>query len=266
MDLTNDDIEVFNNTATNCIIGIFTRSLKDSNIYDNTINSNLDTSFGIVSQAFADNVVIRNNTFNLVGRSMSLGGTNIAPGQQNYQFDIRDNIFTAQNTGRITSSGRINVVGNTFNTAGFFLGNVTDILFAENRLNVSIQSDSGLGVNKNNATRNLTIRDNFIGNPGAPFLARHGIRVNTVGASFVREDTNVVIDNNEVQMNGFSWGIHAVEFDGVSITNNTVTNLNHPGFDFESILFTGNNSIIRNNRVSHGTKIQGTGNTVSGNQ
>jgi len=261
LELTNDDIEAFNNRIEDTSIAIFTRSLSDSNIFDNTIVSSEPNSFGVIAQNFANNVSIRNNTFNLNGRVLSIGGINNEPGQSAFKLSIENNRIQGTNVSRITSSSNVEVRSNQFINGGFLLGNAFNMVFDSNRLTTRV--GSSVVVEKNRSTQNIQIKNNTISNSQD---RGHGVLIQAVGGGDLQdENTQVLIDGNSIAVNGGSSGVLSTGFDGVTINNNSVRNNAHPGFDFETIILNGNDSTITNNRVTHGVLVTGQGNSVSDN-
>lgn len=266
MRLTNDGIKVFNNTITNCTLGIMMNSLIDSEIYQNTITGTVANSFGFGGQLFVDNVTIRNNTININGRATTIGGINGGSGQENYKLIITDNDFAGRKTARITSSKGIDMTNNRFTISGIGFGNSSNILFEQNAINYS--NGVGFLINRNNSSRNIRVLNNTITSQNATRLVGNGIKVNTVGGgNLLTEDSNIIIDNNLVTVRGDNFGMSITDFDKMTVTRNTVSNAAPPSPTFTPLLllFRGNNSIIRDNITGGNVEISGVGNTVSNN-
>jgi len=262
LELTNDDIEAFNNRIENTDVAIFTRSLSDSNIYNNTIVGSRPNSFGVVAQNFADNVSINNNSFNIVGRVLSIGGINNQPSQSAFKLRIEDNTMQGTNTSRITSSSNIDLTGNRLLNGGILFGNAFSILFDQNVLNT--RSGSSVIVEKNRSTQNIQVINNQITNSED---RGDGVRINIVGGGDLQtENSEILVDSNVITVAGGSHGVRAQGVDGITINNNQISNISHPGFDFESIVLDGNDSEVTNNTLSHGFIVNGDRNTVSNNQ
>jgi len=262
LELTNDDIEAFNNHIENTDIAIFTRSLSDSNIYSNTVVGSVPNSFGIVAQNFANNVRINNNSFDILGRVVSIGGINNQPSQSAFKLRIDGNTMRGTNTSRITSSSNIDLIGNRLENGGILFGNAFSILFDQNVL--STESGRSVTVEKNRSTQNIQVTNNRITNSEN---RGDGVRINIVGGGDLQtENSRILVDSNVITVSRGSHGIRTQGVDGITINNNQISNISHPGFDFESIVLNGSDSEITNNTLSHGLIVNGDRNTVSNNQ
>ncbi len=256
---TNDDIKIFNNKIIDCNNGIMVRNLADSEIYNNTITSSKEGSFGISGQKSANNVVVRNNTVKLSdGRSINMVGMNKESEFEENKLTIRNNTFECGKSGIITFSNGIDVDDNNFTLSGFGLTNSINISVKNNT--IISQSENAFSINKTESTKNIAVTGNTFNNTSSTRLGAYGVRIYTVGNDAATEDSNITFNNNKINVKGTNYGLHIKNFDGMSITDNTIEIQ-----DLVSIFFRGNNSTIQNNNVSS-VDIEGTNNTVSNNQ
>ncbi len=253
----NQDIKIFDNKIINCGVGIMMNALKDSEIYNNTITSDLETSFGINSLDYVDNVTIHNNTVTLPGRSIFLDVVNANDNEQDYKFIFRDNDFNTGKFGMMRGTTGVDFIENSFDN-GFRIDVSQKVLFHKN----IITNDTPFTIHISNSekTNNITITDNTIENTNTAGQG-NGILVNS--GTDVRGDSNILIRNNDIKVRGFNNGVSVKEFDGVTIDNNRGQTEDRP-----FIFFRGNNGVITNNTTLAGPSdndIEGTNNTVSNN-
>ncbi len=260
---TNDDIKIFDNKFVNCIAGIVIDGLKDSEIYNNTYESNKETSFGIQARNFADNVTVRNNTFSGVGRSFLIEGINTDEEEAAYKLIVTDNAFDNDNVGKIVYSRGIDITMNKFNSSGFGITSSTNLLINGNEI-IGTNPSPTFTMNNFTTLRDITITNNLFDNRNSNQLSSYGVRINTVGAEFVTENSNILIERNTIKTVGGNYAIHSDEIDGITIRNNTLENSGE-NCCIISLFFNGNNSTIQDNVVPKGTEINGTNNIVSNN-
>ncbi|OED45092.1 hypothetical protein AB832_01560 [Flavobacteriaceae bacterium (ex Bugula neritina AB1)] len=253
----NQDIKIFDNKIVNCGVGIMMNALKDSEIYNNTITSDLDTSFGINALDYVDNVTVRNNTVTLPGRSIFLDVVNANDDEQDYKFTFRDNDFNTGKFGMMRGTTGVDFIENSFDN-GFRIDVAQKVLFHKN----TITNDTPFTIHISNSekTNNITITDNTIENTNTAGQG-NGILVNS--GTDVRGDSNILIRNNDIKVRGFNNGVNVKEFDGITIDNNRGQTEDRP-----FIFFRGNNGVITNNTTLAGppeNDIEGTNNTVNNN-
>ena len=260
---TNDDIKIFDNTLTNCVVGIQMVELKDSEIYNNTIKSNVSGSYAFRAQKSLNNVLIRNNTVNMEdGRAIGLQGINSDVLYDAYSFELKDNEFESGKPSIISDlAGLTTITGNSFTVSGLGISNSHNVIFENN--NMVSNSGPCLTINKTLSTSNITVKNNSFENTNSNRLEGFGLRISSFGATVVTEDSNILVQNNEVSVGGDNYGIYVKEMDGITIK----TNKGEAG-DYPLIYFRGNNSEITNNETISGTEghdIEGNNNVVSGN-
>lgn len=106
--LYNQDVKVFDNEIKNCKTGISVKNLKDAEIYNNTIESNISTSYGIYAHiSTADNVAIRNNNINIPYKPIAFVNVNIEAGQENNTVTVSGNNL---NGGKVSISNSNGIV------------------------------------------------------------------------------------------------------------------------------------------------------------
>lgn len=153
----NTDLEVYNNTITDCRTAIKIKDLTFSDIYDNTITSKIDRSIGITSHAasrFINEVNISNNTIDVDNDGINIIKQNLGEDYKNYSIYVNKNITT---TGGVVSSSRgFYFKENTFNNR-FYLKEASEGEISDNR----IISDS-YGVRIDAGCSNILIKENTI--------------------------------------------------------------------------------------------------------
>ncbi len=251
--ITNDDVKMFDNQLVDCRIGIMLRNLKDSEIYDNTITSNKEASFGINGQISVNNVIVRNNIVKLSdGRPMNMVGVNKEKEFIDHKIIIKENIFECTKSGIITFSNGFEITKNDFSLSGFGLTNSKNILINNNKI---ISKDGNVfSINKTESSKNITVIGNTFQNTSVTRLGAYGVRINTVGTSAISENSSIVFSKNNIKVVGTNYALHVTNFDDVTITENNIENE-----ELASIYFRGNNSKILNNKTSS-TDIEGTNN------
>ncbi|WP_346880696.1 right-handed parallel beta-helix repeat-containing protein [uncultured Algibacter sp.] len=266
--LSNDDIKVFDNTMINCRGGIRIRGLKDSEIYNNTFESNIEASFGFIFNNFSDNVTIRDNRITAAGRSFLIEGLNGDESEIDYKISIENNNFNCENIGRISFSKGVELKGNNFNGTGFGLTSSSNIDILENTI-IGTSDNPTFAMNNNNVLKNINIIGNTLDNRSSGGNS-YGIRINTIGDTFVDQDANIKIEDNTIKTTGGNFVIHSIEISGITINNNIMENTGD-NCCIIPFYFRGNNSIITNNQVSKEDStskeidIDGVNNTINNN-
>ncbi len=260
---TNDDIKIFENTITNCKVGMMLRNLADTDIYNNTITSNIEDSFGFNAQNSINNVIIKENTVTLEnGRSISMEGINTEDTYKNNLITIRDNTFKCGKAGRILYSNGFHIIENTFYISGFGITSSQNILVHKNRIEAS-NGQSALYINNYTSVKDIAITENTFDNRSSSRLSAYGLKINIVGNNALAEDTNIVIKKNVIKTLGENFGIHLKGLNGLDISNNTISISS--SCCISSIYFRGNNSKIQNNKVLN-TDIKGNNNIIDNNK
>jgi len=248
---SNDDIIIERNNIINCKVGMQLRNLRDSKILNNTIISNVENSFGINTQIAVDNVFIEeNNTIRLEkGRAFSIEGIN--NDDENKLLVIRDNVFDCSSQGRINFSSGVTLFQNRFENSGFGITNSKNIVIERNRVTSVNDNQHAFFINNSSAVSNIEVKENTFINTSAQVA--YGIRLFIVGGdNLANTSTNIVIRNNTIRAAGF--GIHSVNFNGVTIRDNRI--------DIEDnccngeLFFRGNNALLTGNSNSSGGALQ----------
>lgn len=269
IDLTNDDIEVYGNEIINCGIGIMMMRLFDTKIYNNTITNTVDEeSWGINSQFYVNNVELYNNTITLKsGLAMDfIGINNATEEEQEYQVNLHENYFDTTKNLRVSNSHGIHFDNNEFENAGITYAGSSNSSLTNNTINA--KSEFALNINRTSSAKNIIIKDNHISNTNTNRLGGYGVRINIVNnpnITLVIEDANIEIIGNTISSVGDNYGFHSTNFDGLTITNNTIQS---ESADQHPFYFMGNNSEITNNTIINANKeyqIEGNNNIVSGN-
>lgn len=261
---TNNDIVISDNTIKDCIVGMFLTNLSNASITNNSITSNVDGSFGINGRKSLQDISISENYIDLDnGRMLSFLNVNSDISSQGNKVIIEKNNFSSSRNGVINDSFGIEIINNNFGDGGMGFSNVVDLKFNGN--NMFGSSSRCIALQKTVSTRNVEINDNIIENTSSQRLSAYGIKLSTVGNSYSNEDTGVKISRNEVRVHGNNYGIHSDSFNGVTISQNK-------GWVQENVFlyFRGNNSAIIDNVIvegegTSGYDINGSNNTVSGN-
>ncbi len=258
---TNDDIKIFNNTIKNCGLAMQLLSLKDTEIYNNTITSS-GSDLGFNVQRFLNNVTIRDNNIEIPkGRSILMSSVNSDSEYENYNFSFKNNTVKTGNPIKINNSNGMDIIGNDFTLSGMLVSNSKNILISSN--NVKVDSGSCLHINKTISTQNIEIVSNTFENTNPGKIQGYGLRVSSFGSSVVTENSNILIKENDITVAGQNNGIYVKNIDGLTIKDNN-------GWleDFQFIYFRGNNSSITNNNTivgPEGNDIEGSNNSISGN-
>ncbi|GAA4274201.1 hypothetical protein GCM10022258_34970 [Aquimarina gracilis] len=253
----NQDIKIFDNKIINCGVGIMMNALKDSEIYNNTITSDIEVSFGINALDYVDNVVVRNNTIDVVGRSVFLDVVNFQPEERDYKFVFRENNFNTGNFGMMRGTIGVDIIDNTFNN-GFRIDASENVLFKGN--NIINNTPFTVHISNSETSKNITIEDNIIENTDT---GGQGNGILGSSPSDVRADSNIVIRNNTFKVKGFNNGININGFNNLTIEGNKGESEDRP-----FIYYRGDNSVIRNNQTLAGVAtndIEGNNNVVQNN-
>lgn len=254
----NQDIQIFDNTILNCDVGIILNAVKDCEIYNNTITSDKDNSFGFTALDYVDDVLVRNNTIDVNGRPMLLDVINNNTEEQAYKLTFQDNMFTTTKFGIMRNCFGIELRGNTFDN-GMRIDACQEVIFHDNSI---INTDPfTLHLFNSETSRNITVTNNTIENTDTNGLG-NGILIST--SSNTRLDSNILIQNNDIKVRGFNNGINLDGFNGVTIDNNRGESQDRP-----FIFYRGDNGAIINNTTIAGPNpndIEGNNNTISNNR
>jgi len=251
----NDDIKIFDNNIINCTVGIQLDGLEDSEIYNNTITSNIEVSFGFNAIDYVDNVIVRNNTIELPGRALFLDLVNLKEEDNNRTFTFKDNIFNTGNFANIKGTFGLSLINNT-STSGFGISDSKNIVVHKNTITTG--SPFCILVSRSGSSQNVEITENILENTDG-FGQGPGIFLNSFGDNLAVEDSNFVVRGNRINVQGTNNAIRVKDFDGVTLDANIgVTNNN------SFINYRGNNGSITQNTNSSANPnvIEGTNNTV----
>ena len=247
MYLTDNDIEVYDNTIINSKVGIHLVNLTDSKIYNNTIKSNLDSTTGVLVQKGMDNVVFRNNTIELeAGKPMNLVLVNVEEDETDHHFYYQDNQSTSSDSGVINGSNYISVTGNEFNNAGFGMSNSSNILVSNN--SVITESGNAFSINKSSSSTNIEVSDNRFVNASDQYGSAPGVELKAITNSMpVEENSNINFHDNYIKSTGENYGLYCTDFDGIKIIDNTIETESEQRFT--PFYFVGNDSEISGNII-----------------
>ncbi|PIA77534.1 hypothetical protein BFR04_08835 [Gaetbulibacter sp. 4G1] len=115
--ISNFDMKVYGNTINNCNRGMSIGPVQNSEIYENTIISNVDKSAGISMGASLNNVVVRNNDVNVMRYGAVFANVNNTDESGNYTLTFKGNNIVSGSSTPINSSHGIELIENTFNNA-----------------------------------------------------------------------------------------------------------------------------------------------------
>ncbi|MBP0902477.1 right-handed parallel beta-helix repeat-containing protein [Mariniflexile gromovii] len=229
---SNPGVKIFNNTITDCSIGILAVELKDANIYNNTIKSKADG----INLRGGGNVKIDNNIID-VDRPFFFQGAN--------DFTISNNTVNALNFGAFESCSEFKINNNSFNN-GLRLSSSSNGVIQANNFKI-INSTTAINI-REQGTKNLQILGNYFENTDT-----QGYDIFAEGNS-AWGNANITVSDNQFN----NTGVRFNNFNGVTFKNNISTK--------GSIYFIGNNSYFENNRGFSGEllnhNIQGSNNTI----
>ncbi|WP_281986089.1 right-handed parallel beta-helix repeat-containing protein [Aquimarina aggregata] len=255
---TNGDTQIFNNTFINCKVAMIINALTNADIYENTIRSDKESSFGFTIQDYADDVVFRANKVNVTGRAIFSDFPNFDDDELDFKISFIDNTFETTKFALINGTVGMTLTGNSFNN-GVRIDGSRDILFDNN--NVVSGPPFSIELSNSEVSRNVTISNNTIENTDT---GGTGNGIKTSSSSDVRNATGIVIDNNTIKVRGTNNCIRTTKFDNMTITNNKSGSEAQP-----TIFFRGDNSVIRDNVATAGptdtVDVEGSNNTVSNN-
>lgn len=258
---TADDVKIYNNKLIDCKVSIMLRELTDSEIYGNTITSDVSGSFGINAQGYLNNVLISNNNINLTdGRSIFMSGINSNPEFSNFKFTIKNNVFETYRNASIVRTSGMEITDNIFSVTGISFLDSENINFNNNKVT---SNSFCLKIEKDISTKNINIIGNEFESSNSAKLGGYGIKMSYIGSDGALEDTNFLLQNNKIKVLGSNYGIHVQNLDGITIRENEGEVEN-----YEFIYFRGNNSTIINNTIISGFNeidVVGINNTVYNN-
>jgi parallel beta-helix repeat protein len=160
------DVEVHDNTITDCKKGISLDDLRNSRVYDNTIVSDVDGSDGISTrygggdprQYYLDGVEVSGNVVDVRRTPISVRNINQRDGQEDYEVTFEDNQITSPQTSSIENTQGFRFRGNTIAEGGLRLTEVESSDFVNNK----ITSTGTSGIRLDEGCRDLSIKDNQI--------------------------------------------------------------------------------------------------------
>jgi len=244
----NKGLKIYDNHIINMGVGILMRALKDSHIYNNTIESSGANDDGINAMFFVDNVVIENNTVKVNDFPVNFIFVNHDLDQQDYSFTFNNNIFESKSFGFFNNTYGLTFTNNTMNS-GLRLANTNKTLIKSNVIKADRPFTMELS---GNDIDNLQIIDNTLEN-----IDIQGQGSGITGNISSVNNKNIVIDSNRFSTKGYNSGIDLTGFHGVLVKNNTGYVELRP-----LIKYSGNNSIFTNN-VTLGQNVPV--NDISGN-
>ncbi|MGZ0017162.1 hypothetical protein [Yeosuana sp. AK3] len=225
----NKGLNIYDNHIINMGVGIMLRALKDSHIYNNTIESSGANDDGINALIFVDNVVIENNNIKVNDFLFYFDHINYEEEYQNHKVTVNNNIFnsTGNRFGFLSNSTGIDFLRNEFVNGGARITGGKNVLFEDNAI---LQTNVNLEFNGDRSD-NLLIKNNIFSGP------IEGSNSNSSGNKNIK-----LIDNS--LYNAKDWGVplQIIGFDGVLLENNTGSSEISP-----LIIFKGNNSTLSNN-------------------
>ena len=253
INLVNKGIKVFDNHIINFGVGIMLRSLKDSHIYNNVIESNGPNDDGINAMFYVSNVVIEKNTVKVKDFPVNFIYVNNEIDYRGYSFTFKDNILESPAFGFFNSTYGINFNNNIMNN-GLRLYNTNNAILDGN----TIKANRPFTIELNgNDTNNVIISNNILENTDTEGMG-HGI----VGSIISSTNKNIKITNNHFLTKGYNNGINLTGFHGITVKDNS-------GYVGLSALidYSGNNSTFTNNTTLGNSKvansIQGSNNTIN---
>ena len=254
---TNDDVIIEDNQIINCKVGMQLANLKDSQVRNNTITSNVEDSFGINSQIRVDNVLVTGNTVTLEnGRAFALGGIN---DDEVITLVIEDNTFDCGKTGRITFSKGINIINNTFLKTGFGITSSSRIRVIGNNITNTRDNFNAFFINNSLAVDDIQVLDNFIESRAE--RGSNAIRLHLSGSvdenTLRNSATNILVRNNRFKVVGNNFAVNSVNFNGVKIENNKIE-IEEDACCNQAIFFRGDNSFLTGNTDFSGNPLQKT--------
>ncbi len=255
---TNGDTQIFNNTFIDCKVAMIINALTNSDIYENTIRSDKESSFGFTIQDYADDVVFRGNKVNVTGRAIFSDFPNFDDDELDFKISFIDNTFETTKFALINGTVGMTLTGNSFNN-GVRIDGSRDILFDSN--NVISGPPFSIELSNSEVSRNVVISNNTIENTDT---GGTGNGIKTSSSSSTRNATGIVIDNNIIKVRGTNNCIRTTNFDNLTITNNK------SGSELQPTIFVrGNNNIIENNLATSGPvntiDVEGNNNMISNN-
>lgn len=253
--VTNQDVQIFDNEIINCGLGMQLYSLKDSRIYNNTITSIGKEGQGINAINYVDNVVIENNTIDVDNKAFFWNAVNSKPEEQGYTFTFKDNTVTSTNIAIFQWTYGGQFIGNNINESGIRLDGVNNFTLDGN----TIVSNNYYGLEiGQDATDNLTIKNNRVEclNPSAPQNAIYLKSNNSAGTN-----KNISITGNTTKTLEYFSGVYVSGYNGIEVSDN----IGSSG-QVALIYYRGDNSTFSNNKTFDGAvknDIVGSNNSIT---
>lgn len=242
--LKNKDIDVYDNEIVNCSsVGILIDALSDSHIYNNTITNSDNEGDGINAINYINNVLIENNTIDILDKAFYFTGVNSELNENNYTFTFKNNVIKSNTMGIFQWSYGGKLISNSITNAGVNLDAVKNFTLDGNTvLNGNVQ----IG---NNVSNNIVIKNNTIDSPTDAIS----------GEASSSENKNIVISNNVLRSttsNRHWGGININGYNGITVSNNTGKSGQYGYW----IVYRGNNATFTGNK----TETNGISNDIVG--
>lgn len=160
LDIVNFDNEVYSNKIINCGTGIAINQLKDSFIYDNIIESNIDRSLGIITKASTltiNNVIIENNIIDVVLSAFKMTTINQDLENKDNTFKIIGNDTKSEGTSGFSYMSGMDFSNNK-NEGGLRLVGVQNSSFSGN----TIITDGARGIDLSSENDNIEAYNNVV--------------------------------------------------------------------------------------------------------
>ncbi|KAB1071268.1 hypothetical protein F6U93_00625 [Tamlana haliotis] len=158
INVSNRDVEVYDNAIDDFVNGIYPINLSDSKIYNNTLKSSRDKSKGIyVYGSDMNNVIFENNNISALANSLKIERCNNSGEALDYSFIVKGNTFTSPNYTRINDVSGVEFLNNTF-YHGLHIYDSDDLNFTNNK----ISRDGHDGIRFRNTNTNMLLVGNNI--------------------------------------------------------------------------------------------------------
>jgi hypothetical protein len=246
---TNQDVKIFNNHIINCGVGIQLNSLKDSHVYNNTIESIGANDDGINAIFYLDNVLIENNAITVKDFLWYFDYVNADAPYKDFKFTVKNNTFTCTGDrfGFTSNTTGIDFIGNTINGGAASFGNCKNVLFKENTVTRNAVNFWLSGADLDNYK---IINNNFSG----PLVG--------TTTSTTLSDKNIEISNNKLKGKDWDEAVYISGYNGVIMKDNSGSSEKSP-----LIIYNGNNSVFTNNINTNVAaplnRIQGSNNIIN---
>lgn len=178
----NRDILVYNNIISDFLTGISPINLRKSRIYDNTMNSNRESSRGFfINRTTLDEVVIENNDITSRANAIKISNCNIEGEAINYSVVFNKNTFRSSAYSQVRDSRGIVFTNNSFNH-GIEIYDSENIKFDKNQ----ISSGNHDGFYLRNVNKNIDLTLNIIDVPSN----RECVRIQSTTSNSEVNDSN----------------------------------------------------------------------------